>query len=67
VAYLIIRRLTGSSVGALAITDAVPSTWLLGARIAVLGTGLVITAHYLRNQKKRRHEGPHPAHAERDL
>lgn len=29
VAYLIIRALTGSSVGALAITDAVPSAWLL--------------------------------------
>ena len=29
VAYLIIRALTGSSAGALAITDAVPSTWLI--------------------------------------
>ena len=29
VAYLIIRALTGSSTGALAITDAVPSTWLI--------------------------------------
>lgn len=28
-AYLIIRRLIGSPVGALAITDAIPSTWLL--------------------------------------
>jgi hypothetical protein len=30
-AYLVIRVLTGSAVGALAITDAVPSAWLLGA------------------------------------
>ncbi len=29
VAYLVIRALTGSSVGALAITDAVPSIWLI--------------------------------------
>jgi hypothetical protein len=29
IAYVIIRALTGSSVGALAITDAVPSAWLL--------------------------------------
>jgi hypothetical protein len=29
VAYLIIRALTGSSIGALAITDAVPSSWLI--------------------------------------
>ncbi len=34
VAYLIIRKLTGSSVGALAITDAVPSSWLLVVGIA---------------------------------
>ena len=33
-AYLIIRALTGSSVGALAITDAVPSVWLLAVGIA---------------------------------
>ena len=34
VAYLIIRGLTGSSIGALAITDAVPSAWLLVVGIA---------------------------------
>jgi len=34
VAYLIIRALTGSSVGALAITDAVPSAWLVAVGIA---------------------------------
>lgn len=34
VAYLIIRALTGSSVGALIITDAVPSAWLLAVGIA---------------------------------
>jgi hypothetical protein len=34
VAYLIIRALTGSSVGAMAITDAVPSAWLLAVGIA---------------------------------
>lgn len=34
VAYLIIRALTGSSVGALAITDAVPSAWLVVVGIA---------------------------------
>jgi hypothetical protein len=34
VAYVIIRALTGSSVGALAITDAVPSAWLLLIGIA---------------------------------
>jgi hypothetical protein len=33
-AYLIIRSLIGSSVGALAITDAVPATWLLLVGIA---------------------------------
>lgn len=33
VAYLIIRTLTGSSVGALAITDAVPSAWLVAVGI----------------------------------
>jgi hypothetical protein len=33
-AYLIIRSLIGSSVGALAITDAVPATWLLVLGIA---------------------------------
>jgi hypothetical protein len=33
-AYVIIRALTGSTVGALAITDAVPSAWLLLAAIA---------------------------------
>jgi hypothetical protein len=34
VAYLIIRALTGSAIGSLAITDAVPSAWLLGVGIA---------------------------------
>ncbi|MGH2893014.1 MAG: VC0807 family protein [Solirubrobacteraceae bacterium] len=34
VAYLIIRALTGSSVGALVMTDAVPSAWLLVVGIA---------------------------------
>ena len=34
IAYLIVRTLTGSSVGALAITDAVPSAWLLAAGVA---------------------------------
>ncbi len=34
IAYLILRRLIGSSVAALAITDAVPSTWLLAIGIA---------------------------------
>lgn len=34
IAYLIIRSLTGSSIGALAIADAVPSTWLLVVGIA---------------------------------
>lgn len=34
IAYLIIRPLIGSSVAALAITDAVPSTWLLAVGIA---------------------------------
>jgi hypothetical protein len=33
-AYLIVRSLIGSSVGALAITDAVPATWLLLVGIA---------------------------------
>jgi hypothetical protein len=33
-AYLVIRALTGSSVGALAITDAVPSAWLIAVGIA---------------------------------
>lgn len=33
VAYLIIRALTGSSIGALAITDTVPSAWLLAVGI----------------------------------
>jgi hypothetical protein len=38
-----------------------------GARIAILGTGLVITIRYLRDQKKRLDRGPRPpAHAERD-
>lgn len=38
-----------------------------GARIAVFGTGLVMTVQYLRNQKKRLDHGPRPpAHAERD-
>ncbi len=38
-----------------------------GARIAVFGTGLVITIQYLRNQKKRLERGPRPpVHAERD-
>jgi hypothetical protein len=38
-----------------------------GARIAVFGTGLVVTIQYLRNQKKRLDRGPRPpAHAERD-
>ena len=37
------------------------------ARIAVLGTGAVITIRYLRNQKKQLDRGPRPpAHAERD-
>ena len=37
------------------------------ARIAVLGTGAVITIQYLRNQKKQLDRGPRPpAHAERD-
>ncbi len=52
IAYLIIRALTGSSVGALAITDAVPSTWLLIVGIArrridpiaVLSTATVLIA-----------------------
>jgi hypothetical protein len=34
VAYLIIRTLSGSSIGALAITDAAPSAWLLAVGIA---------------------------------
>jgi hypothetical protein len=34
IAYVIIRALTGSSVGALAITDAVPSAWLVAVGIA---------------------------------
>ena len=34
IAYLIIRQLIGSSVAALAITDAVPSTWLLAVGVA---------------------------------
>ena len=34
VAYVIIRALTGSSIGALAITDAVPSAWLIVVGIA---------------------------------
>ena len=34
VAYVIVRALTGSSVGALAITDAVPSAWLLAVAVA---------------------------------
>lgn len=34
IAYLVIRSLIGSSVAALAITDAVPSTWLLAVAIA---------------------------------
>lgn len=33
-AYLLIRTLTGSALGALAITDAVPSVWLLAVGIA---------------------------------
>jgi hypothetical protein len=38
-----------------------------GARIAVLGTGLLITIEYLRNQKKRHDRGPrHPAQAGHD-
>jgi hypothetical protein len=37
------------------------------ARIAILGTGAVITIQYLRDQKKRLARGPRPpAHAERD-
>jgi hypothetical protein len=121
VAYLIIRSLTGSSVAALAITDAknvaklnpdrpeiaarlaepgrrrvvtiltavigatfaidgasqialaltVPTTSFVadstGARIAVLGTGAVVTIWYLRLQKKRLDRGPRSsAHAERE-
>jgi hypothetical protein len=34
VAYLIVRALTGSAIGSLAITDAVPSAWLLAVGIA---------------------------------
>jgi hypothetical protein len=34
VAYLIIREVSGSTIGALAVTDAVPSLWLLGVGIA---------------------------------
>jgi hypothetical protein len=34
IAYVIIRALIGSSIGALAITDAVPATWLLVVGIA---------------------------------
>lgn len=34
VAYVIIRALTGSSIGALAVTDAIPSVWLLVVGIA---------------------------------
>jgi hypothetical protein len=33
-AYLIVRALTGSALGALAITDAIPSVWLLAVGIA---------------------------------
>jgi hypothetical protein len=37
------------------------------ARIAVLGTGAVVTIQYLRHQKKQLDRGPRPpAHAERD-
>jgi hypothetical protein len=34
VAYLIVRAITGSAIGALAITDAIPSVWLLAVGIA---------------------------------
>lgn len=34
VAYVIIRALTGSSIGALAITDALPSAWLVAVGLA---------------------------------
>lgn len=34
IAYVIIRALTGSSIGALAITDAIPSAWLVAVGIA---------------------------------
>lgn len=38
-----------------------------GARIAVFGTGVVITIQYLRNQKQRLERGPRPpVHTERD-
>ena len=37
------------------------------ARIAVLGTGAVVTIQYLRDQKKQLDRGPRPPiHAERD-
>ena len=59
----------GASQIALALT--VPTTSFVadstGARIAVLGTGAVVTIQYLRNQKKQLDRGPRPpAHTERD-
>jgi hypothetical protein len=59
----------GASQIALALT--VPTSMFVadstGARIAVLGTGAIVTIQYLRHQKKRLDRGPrHPAHAERD-
>jgi hypothetical protein len=59
----------GASQIALALT--VPTTSFVadstGARIAVLGTGAVVTIQYLRLQKKRLDRGPRPAtHAERE-
>jgi len=59
----------GASQIALALT--VPTTDFVaastGVRIAVIGTGAIITAQYLRLQRKGRDRGPHScAHAERD-
>lgn len=59
----------GASQIALALT--VPTASFIAdstaARIAVLGTGAVVTIRYLRNQKKQLDRGPRPpAHAERD-
>jgi hypothetical protein len=55
----------------IALALAVPTTSFVAdstaARIAVLGTGAVLTARYLRSQKKQLERGPRPpAHAERD-
>ena len=59
----------GASQIVLALTAPTPSFVAdsTAARIAVLGTGAVITIEYLRNQTKRLGRGPRPpAHAERD-